>query len=534
MDGNTADTAYYATAYGGGIRKISGSLTVSYSTVSENEANGRGAIGGGIHSGSGNSDILYSTVSNNVANGDFGGNGGGISSANGNLTITSSTVNHNLATGSRGTAGAGINASGESDISNSTITNNEVFGRGYGGGVVLDGQGVISNSTITENTGADGYGNGVSGGNLEITSSIISGNGGNDDVNGFNLVSGGNNLIGSAVRSNVLDAFNQSGDIVGVTNPGLEPLADNGGPTQTRSLQPGSLAIDGGSNPDGLANDQRGEGFARVVGAQADIGAFELQTLPPDDNTFFFSGTKDKALGDLAIENEDIVFFDGNDFSLFFDGSDVLPTNLEIRAFDVISDTTILMSFDRDVTLAGVGLVDDADVVEFTAASLGAGTTSGTFALYLDGSDIGLNSASEDIDALTRLTDGSLLLSTTGNAALPGGVFAQDEDLIRFTPTSLGNDTSGTASLYLDGSDVDLNGSGEDITAIGVQGDELLFSTVGNLSVPGLSGRDEDIASFTPTLIGETTAGSFGDELFFDGNTFGFTGNVTGFDVGIG
>ena len=266
------------------------------------------------------------------------------------------------------------------------------------------------------------------------------------------------------------------------------------------------------------------------MGAATDIGAFELQALPPDDNSFFFSGTKDKSVGNLAIENEDIVFFDGEDFSLFFDGSDVLPTRVEISAFDVTSDTTILMSFAKDVTLDGLGFVDDADIVEFTATSLGAGTTSGTFTRYLDGSDVGLNSASEDIDALTRLADGSLLLSTTGNAALPGGVFAQDEDLLRFEPTSLGENTSGTASLYFDGGDVDLRNNGEDLNAIAVRQDELFFSTTGNLSVPGLSGRDEDIASFTPTSLGATTAGSFGEELFLDGNTVGFTGNVTGFD----
>ncbi|MEO0686080.1 MAG: choice-of-anchor Q domain-containing protein, partial [Cyanobacteria bacterium J06649_11] len=40
---------------------------------------------------------------------------------------------------------------------------------------------------------------------------------------------------------------------------------------------PRSQAIDAGLNPSNLANDQRGEGFARTVGAGTDIGAFELQ-----------------------------------------------------------------------------------------------------------------------------------------------------------------------------------------------------------------------------------------------------------------
>ncbi|HSC09716.1 MAG TPA: choice-of-anchor Q domain-containing protein [Rhodanobacteraceae bacterium] len=66
------------------------------------------------------------------------------------------------------------------------------------------------------------------------------------------------------------------------TDPQLQPLADNGGPTQTHALAPGSAAIDAGSNSSGLATDQRGEPFARVVGAAPDIGAFESR--PPAIN----------------------------------------------------------------------------------------------------------------------------------------------------------------------------------------------------------------------------------------------------------
>jgi hypothetical protein len=65
-------------------------------------------------------------------------------------------------------------------------------------------------------------------------------------------------------------------NIVG-QNPLLGPLANNGGPTQTHALLSGSPAIDTGSNPLALSFDQRGTGFARTVGAQTDIGAFEVQ-----------------------------------------------------------------------------------------------------------------------------------------------------------------------------------------------------------------------------------------------------------------
>jgi hypothetical protein len=57
----------------------------------------------------------------------------------------------------------------------------------------------------------------------------------------------------------------------------LGPLADNGGPTQTRALLSGSPAINAGDNADAPEWDQRGPGFPRIVDGQIDIGAFEVQ-----------------------------------------------------------------------------------------------------------------------------------------------------------------------------------------------------------------------------------------------------------------
>jgi hypothetical protein len=57
----------------------------------------------------------------------------------------------------------------------------------------------------------------------------------------------------------------------------LGPLADNGGPTPTMALLPGSPAIDAGDNTDAPMWDQRGPGFHRIVNGIIDIGAFEVQ-----------------------------------------------------------------------------------------------------------------------------------------------------------------------------------------------------------------------------------------------------------------
>ena len=69
-----------------------------------------------------------------------------------------------------------------------------------------------------------------------------------------------------------------SGNLIGV-DPLLGPLANNGGPTQTQALLAASPAINAGSNPLSLTTDQRGGTFARVVGAAADMGAYEFNPV---------------------------------------------------------------------------------------------------------------------------------------------------------------------------------------------------------------------------------------------------------------
>jgi hypothetical protein len=73
---------------------------------------------------------------------------------------------------------------------------------------------------------------------------------------------------------------------VGVAGPGLDALADNGGPPQTIAFLPGSPAIDVGSNSlavdpstgPPLTTDQRDAGFPPIVNAMVNVGAFEVQT----------------------------------------------------------------------------------------------------------------------------------------------------------------------------------------------------------------------------------------------------------------
>ncbi|MEM7585221.1 MAG: hypothetical protein AAF560_17660 [Acidobacteriota bacterium] len=209
-----------------------------------------------------------------------------------------------------------------------------------------------------------------------------------------------------------------------------------------------------------------------------------------------------------TVRDEDIVSYNevSGLWSLEFDGSDVGLGSLEIDGMAIVPGTkNLLLSFTQPGTVGGIA-VDDSDIVLFTSSSLGP-TTAGTFSLYFDGSDVGLTGNGEDVDGIA--VRGSRIMVSTNGTFTGTGASGRDEDLFLFTGT-LGPTTSGSFSLVFDGSDVGLNnGGGEDIDAAAfTSSSELLLSTVGNFSVAGLSGPDEDVIQFTGSF-GTTTSGTF-------------------------
>lgn len=108
----------------------------------------------------------------------------------------------------------------------------------------------------------------------------------NRGVGAFDLTGSGevdidHSLIGLVDPNTPVNDLGGS-DINNNTDPQLEPLADNGGPSQTRAFAVDSPVFDAG-NPaaaDLPAFDQRGDGFGRVTGNAPDMGAFELQVAP--------------------------------------------------------------------------------------------------------------------------------------------------------------------------------------------------------------------------------------------------------------
>jgi hypothetical protein len=201
--------------------------------------------------------------------------GGGIQNQ-GPLTLTGCTLSGN----STGYAGSGIDNDGTLTLTNCTLSGNPTQHLGgdddaidnqgtlmlagctlsgnsayAGGGIRNSGKLTLTSCTLSGNS-ADYDGGGIlnDGGSVLLDNSIVAGNfrgppgstgGPADDIWGTVDPSSSYNLIGTGGSGGLTNGVNHN--LVGVSNPGLAPLAANGGPTQTMAL----LAPNGFSGPGG-------------------------------------------------------------------------------------------------------------------------------------------------------------------------------------------------------------------------------------------------------------------------------------------
>lgn len=251
--------------------------------------------------------------------------------------------------------------------------------------------------------------------------------------------------------------------------------------------------------------------------------------VPGTANAIYVSSTTDGNVG-FAFSDEDILRFDPNTntWTIYFDGSDVgLGSNSrqDVDAFDLLGDGTILLSIAGSATIPNVGSITDADIVRFTPTSLGL-TTAGTYSWHLDGSDVGLTTTGEDIDAIDQLDDGRIVISTLDNVSVTG-VSGVDEDLLVLTATSLGATTAGTWALYFDGSDVGLaDTNNEDVNGVWIDPvtGHVYLSTLGTFAVAGVSGDGADIFRCIPGSLGTTTICTY--SMHWDGSANRFAGEI--------
>jgi CSLREA domain-containing protein len=221
-----------------------------------------------------------------------------------NLVLRSCTF---VSNGVGSESGGAIYNAGTLDMTNCTLNDNNAV---RGAGVYNEGAITVRNSSIAGNRGGDttnSAGFYQAAGTARVRSTIIAENSGRPggegpDVFGM-FISEGYNFIGNGEGSAGF-GLSESRDQVGTTaapaHPGLSPLADNGGPTPTLQLRPGSPAIDQGISG-GVGTDQRGltrpfdnPAIANAGGGDgSDIGAYETG-VPQTGPTFTVTTVADR------------------------------------------------------------------------------------------------------------------------------------------------------------------------------------------------------------------------------------------------
>jgi hypothetical protein len=240
--------------------------------------------------------LLDSVVANHGVTG-----GNAVSNMDGTLTIVRSVVRDNLGVGIRQQAAFSV-VLGTLEITDSAITGNMGGGlsvihggailtnvtvsgnssSGCGAGIENSAAMLASNVTVTGNTSANGGAGVCNSGTFIFRNTILAGNTAPfvpDCAGGRSLTSQGYNLIGNSMFCII--AGDVTGNLLDV-DPLLGALTDNGGPTPTHALLPGSPALDAGDP--GMpgnggtacpATDQRGVVRPQPPGGACDIGAYE-------------------------------------------------------------------------------------------------------------------------------------------------------------------------------------------------------------------------------------------------------------------
>ncbi len=394
----------HGTDYGGGaeLRADGSTIVLERMDIVNNSID---HIGGGVRTlleGGSSIAINDSLVANNSAV-DFGG-GMHFTAGSGEMIVSNSTVSRNDA----GTDGGGINVAAHVDghvsIEHTTIVENRTVNsetNGTAGLKLFSGAATVTDTIIAKNQDSGGYDSdlGVEP-NPQLQDPITPG-----------LIPGSLTLMYSLIGFNVeqglletgLDSPDSNGNFIGGTTDGaidplLGPLADNGGPTFTQALLPGSPAINSG-DPDAVASiegpvpqfDQRGAPFGRVSDGRIDIGAFEDSAVR--NNPGFIQGgaldPNDDGSTSPASIGFDINFFGSIYSQLFVNNNGNVTFDQALSTFTPSSllaiAQVIIAPFWADVDTRGIGSVTyGQDIVEGHAAFAVNWSNVGYFSSHTD------------------------------------------------------------------------------------------------------------------------------------------------------
>lgn len=531
------------TSNGGGLYNTSAGIAdVSQSTFGYNQV---ALYGGGIYA-QGQLNLSESHVHHNTSDQDGGGiHTGGI------LTVTGTTIAYNIVSDD----GGGItNLDGQVTLINSTVSHNQGLGNNHntGGGGFHQYLDVgtphlhLIHTTIVSNTAVNNGGDGlnISEGLATFTNTVIAYNGTeNCKVGGTgSLTSGGYNLEDANTC-----ALTATTDITN-TNPLLDSLADNGGPTagagqamETHALLDGSPALDAIPPANCPVNtDQRG--ISRPQGGNCDIGAFEAA-----DQCFVSlndSGTTDYTSIDArAVQTAVNAASTGDTLKIAGMCAGVVQTAGIIQTAYISKNLTLQGGYTPDNWLAtpdpdaNPTVLDAENAGRVVYIDNGAEVTLAGLTLQ-NGTSTGTGGGVAHFGASLIISD-SRILSNTANAG--GGIY-NDTVLTVTQTTILGNQVSTVGGgIAQDGGDLYvsdslISGNTATLAGGGVQDDDatagtMTFSntTIQNNLSDGIGGGVADVGgplTLTNTQVLSNSAASGGGGIYKDFGTINLSDSL--------
>jgi hypothetical protein len=452
---------------GGGLYTALAGATFS---ISDSEFTGNSAFGGG-------GEGITVGVGGTAKYGGMGVEGGGAEALRCTFAFNTATgggvSSDNATSGGGWGGGASVarmdnctvagNSVQSGDIHGITSTSTE--GAAWGGGVY--GATSLFNCTVAGNTATGGFnsdhyepaqGGGIYASGTTLYSTLvvnntISPNIGSNGPDVYGGTSNGHNLIGNGGGAGSTFGSANNDLVYSFTAPvnWIVPLADNGGPTRTIALLPGSPAIDAGANVANGANlssDQRGLPFARnvqVLGTQSDgdytdIGAFEMQQQSPP----LILGV---VVNDGAAQRSEVT-----SITVTFSTIVTLPANPADAFQLVVTGTTTTVGLTADTSLSRptqtvVRLTFSGSQTEFTSLKDGmytltvfAGSVTNSAGVNLDGDHDGVAGGNYISPTDHYLVPGLDLYRIFGDANGDGVVDQQDLGIFRGAfNTSAGN-----------------------------------------------------------------------------------------------
>lgn len=290
-----------------------------------------------------------------------------------------------------------------------------------------------------------------------------------------------------------------------------------------------------------------GDYYLRVAGFNEEggdgcDGSYTLQL----SEASFVSVTQNATAGGLSFAKSDIVAYDQttNAWEMLYDLSDVGLEN-NVGAFFLLNDSLWFAPVTTFVPSPKTTGWVTQHIEPQDLAVLGFGNfgpeTDGRFYFYdteygsfagLDGSDVGLTTNGEAIDAAAVDAHRRVVISTRGNCSVPGVPACADEDLIVFNPTSLGTDTAGDWEMLFDGSDIGLGPN--DIRAVWLNhdNDDVYFALESGATIGGLAATPDDVVLCSGGTRGNQTSCET-LEIDWSGGDHGLTKPLDGLVFGV-